>query len=113
MNKLLKFCQEESGGVFGLYDKCGKSLLLFSLTQPSGPGWSSSRDVRLYVSSIQFFQGLSSALRSHDQFQASHWSLVSTTPGNFGKLNSIPPLQLLCEEIDAREYCMSISEITQ
>ena len=28
-------------------------------------------------------------------------------------VNSIPPLQLLCEEMDEKEYCMSISEITQ
>ena len=37
----------------------------------------------------------------------------STTSWNFGKPNSIPPLQLICEEIDAKEYFMSISEITQ
>ena len=45
------------------------------------PLWSSSRDVSLcmYVSvpsQRYFFRGLSLALRSHDQFEASHWSTL-------------------------------------
>ena len=51
----------------------------FSLTRPSGPGQSRSRDVHvciyIYVPSpCNLFQGLSLALRSHDHFKAFNWS---------------------------------------
>ena len=56
----------------------------FSPTRPSGPSWYSSRDVCLRPSpvlpvpfSCYFFQGLSLALRSHDQFKASDWVFFS------------------------------------
>ena len=51
----------------------------FSPILPSGPSWSSSRDVRLCFClynvpfPCDFFLGLSLALRSHDQIPASHW----------------------------------------
>ena len=54
---------------------------------PLGSLWSSSRDVCLYIYRYiyigryvpfhcNFFLGLSLALRSHDQFQASRWSTL-------------------------------------
>ena len=57
----------------------------FSLTWPFGPGQSSSCNVHvcmyefiyIYVPSQRnLFQGLSLALRSHDQFKVSHWSTL-------------------------------------
>ena len=53
----------------------------FSPTRPSGPSWSVSRDVCLYVYvyvpfPCDFFRGLSLALRSHDQIPASDWSTL-------------------------------------
>ena len=61
------------------------SSFSFSPTWPSGPGWSWSCEVCLcmclYISSkCSLFQSLSLALRSHDQFQASHWTTLLTPP---------------------------------
>ena len=52
-------------------------LMVFSLTRPSGSRWSSCCDVHMYVvlSQCDFCQSLSLALRSHNQFQASHWTV--------------------------------------
>ena len=53
-------------------------VLQFSPTLPSGPSRSSSHNVHVYICPLPayFFQGLSLALRSHDQFKASHWSTL-------------------------------------
>ena len=61
------------------------SIYTFHQLGPSGPSWSSSCNVHisiyLYVPfQCKFFLGLSLALRSHDQFQASHWSTLLPPP---------------------------------
>ena len=59
-------------------------LVIFSPTRPSGMSWSSSCDVRVlslfFPFPCDFFQGLSLALWSHDQFEASHWSAPPLPP---------------------------------
>ena len=77
-------CLKES-----LYYGKKKKTSPFSPTRPSGPSWSSSRHVRLLFVCLSvpfpcdFFQGLSLALRSHDQFEVSHWPyyhMIKVTP---------------------------------
>ena len=67
---------------------------LYTIFANSAPlGWVSHRiamSVCLFVCLrhwVQFFRGLSLALRSHDQFQASHWSSIPPSlPWNLGNL---------------------------
>ena len=61
---------------------------IFSPTRPSGPSWFSSREVHIFIHFFylyipfpcNFFRGLLLALRSHDKFQASHWSTPRRPP---------------------------------
>ena len=73
-------------------------FLPFSPTCPSRQGRSSSCDVHLIIYLFisifvpfpcPFLKGLSLALRSHDKFQASHWSTMSSPPPSGWRQNTL------------------------
>ena len=86
ISKPVKFYSERA------HKKVRNHSRVFSPTRPSGPCWSSSHHVRMsFCLSVcvcvwfwplcaVFFRGLSLPLRSHDQFQACHWSSLSPPP---------------------------------